>query len=68
MNRALDIFNKGLIKSLILDGEVMRCKVQSSINNTLYNILFDLNIETEKITRAICECNYDKGDWCKHVS
>lgn len=67
VDRGEELLKDGHVQSIILNGDRMNCKVQGSDpNKEAYQILIELDVFKDKVSRATCSCPYSEG-WCKHV-
>lgn len=63
-SRALELYHKGAVKSLVLRGKRLTAQVEG-FYDPFYTVVIDF--DEQGIQRASCTCAYEYGDWCKHI-
>ncbi len=63
-SRALELYRKGAVKSLVLRGKRLTAQVEG-FYDPFYTVVIDF--DEQGVQRASCTCAYEYGDWCKHI-
>jgi uncharacterized Zn finger protein len=63
-SRALELYRKGAVKSLVLRGKRLTAQVEG-FHDPFYTVVIDF--DEQGVQQASCTCAYEYGDWCKHI-
>jgi uncharacterized Zn finger protein len=66
--KGLQYYNENKVAAIIVDGPVIKSRVNGSNPNEPYDIEIYVDLMGERVTKCVCTCPYQLEGWCKHVS